>query len=94
MASFHGVLIRSGSRSNEARYPELYRILSSYGWVQIHELGAALSIIRDAFYLPVLHDCLILNVLVTMAFTRMVMVMMEDCVGRNNYNLKGLKPRS
>ena len=83
-------------RPAEARYPELYRNLSSYGRVQIHELGAALTLIRNAFYpaRPPLapYEPLKDNGLYPDGHPDDGPAM-EDCVGRKYFNLKGLTPR-
>lgn len=84
-------------RPAEERYPELYRNLSGFRRVQIHELGAALSLIRNEYY-PVVPpqapypDRLNHNNLYKKPHNDDGPAM-EDCVGRKYFNLTGLKPR-
>lgn len=84
-------------RPAETRYPELYRTLSTYGRVQIHELGAALTFIRDAYYparppLAPYPERLNDNGLYPNGHGDDGPAM-EDCVGRKYFNLKGLTPQ-
>jgi YD repeat-containing protein len=85
-------------RPAEARYPELYRNLISYVRVQFHELGAALTLIRDKYF-PVVPpqapypERLNHNNLYKTPHGDDGPAM-EDCIGRKYFNLAGLQPRS
>jgi hypothetical protein len=85
-------------RPGEARYPELYRNTGmTYFRTQIHELGAALSLIRDKYYPPppplVNYERLDDHGLYKDGHGDDGPAM-EDCIGRKYFNLNGLKPRS
>jgi hypothetical protein len=64
---------------------------------QIHELGAALTLIRDKYYPPqpplVAYKPLKDNGLYKNGHSDDGPAM-EDCIGRKYFNLSGLKPRS
>ncbi|HEU4710983.1 MAG TPA: discoidin domain-containing protein [Pyrinomonadaceae bacterium] len=85
-------------RPAEARYPELFRGMTSHERVQIHELGTALTMIRNAYYPP---PAVLVNGYPPLEDNGLYKdghdddgPAMEDCVGRKYYNITGLKPRN
>ncbi len=84
-------------RPAETRYPELFRGMTSHERVQIHELGAALTLIRNVYYAP---PAVLVNGYEPLSDDGLYPhghpddgPAMEDCVGRNYYSRTGLTPR-
>jgi hypothetical protein len=84
----------AATRPGERRYPELLGHPSMlYIRVQIHELGASLSAIRDIYH-PVIPGKPVLNDRGLDPGHGDDGPALEDCVGRNYYAQMGLTPKS
>jgi hypothetical protein len=84
----------AATRPGERRYPELLGHPSMlYIRVQIHELGASLSAIRDIYH-PVIPGKPVLNDRGLDPGHGDDGPALEDCVGRNYYTQMGLTPKS